>query len=232
MNNYSLKPVSSVTIQVKSKNIHYLIKRIRINEKINIHLGDIIINIIGKNLKNFPEFNSNFNKKLKIYSEINIGSLINLGRGTKIIVIKDADKKLIKEISIEFKDKIGELPQAYVDPDSMRAVLQNLLENAIKYTINGGKLIIGITNTGSELLIEVSDSGIGIPVAEQQNIFNRFFRATNALKAETDGSGLGLYIAKAIVEKHNGRIWFESKEEGGTKFFFTIPIKSNLNKNG
>jgi len=104
MNNYSLKPVSSVTIQVKSKNIHYLIKRIRINEKINIHLGDIIINIIGKNLKNFPEFNSNFNKKLKIYSEINIGSLINLGRGTKIIVIKDADKKLIKEISIEFKD--------------------------------------------------------------------------------------------------------------------------------
>ena len=98
MDNYSSKPISSVIVQVKSKNICSLIENFNIKDKINIHLGDVIISTTAKILKDFPEFNSNFDKKIKIYSNINIGSLINLGKGTKIIVIKDADKKSITEI--------------------------------------------------------------------------------------------------------------------------------------
>ena len=104
MDNYSSKPISSVIVQVKSKNICSLIENFNIKDKINIHLGDVIISTTAKILKDFPEFNSNFDKKIKIYSNINIGSLINLGKGTKIIVIKDADKKSITEISNELKD--------------------------------------------------------------------------------------------------------------------------------
>jgi signal transduction histidine kinase len=66
---------------------------------------------------------------------------------------------------------------------------------------------------------------MGIPDEEKKNVFNRFFRAKNAIKAETDGSGLGLFISKGIVEKHNGKIWFESKIGEGTTFYFTVPVK-------
>ena len=129
-----------------------------------------------------------------------------------------------KNVSVEFNEKIAFLPKVCVDPDTMRAVFQNLLENSIKYTIDGGKIIIGAKTEGKNVLIEISDNGIGIPKVEQNNVFNRFFRATNAVKKETDGSGLGLFIAKSVVEKHGGKIWFESEEGQGTKFFFTIPI--------
>src|SRR3989344_1835783 len=104
MNNYSSKPISSVIVQIKSKNIYFLIENFNINKKISIYLGDIIISAVARSLKNFPEFNSNFDKKMKIYTNINIGSLINLGKGTKIIVIKNADKKSIIEISTELKE--------------------------------------------------------------------------------------------------------------------------------
>lgn len=104
MDNYSSKPISSVIVQVKSKNIYYSIENFYTNNKINISLGDLIISATANTLKKFPEFNSNFDKKIKMYPKINIGSLINLGKGTKIIVIKDADKKSIAEVSKELKD--------------------------------------------------------------------------------------------------------------------------------
>ena len=95
-----------------------------------------------------------------------------------------------KNISIEFKNKPENIPQAYADPKTMRAVFQNLLENAIKYTMNGGKIELDIKNKEEMLEISISDTGIGIPEDQKKNIFERFFRASNAIKLETDGSGL------------------------------------------
>lgn len=111
----SQKPIASVVVQVNSKNIHLLIKKFRINEKINISFGDIVLNATCRSLKNFPEFNSNFDTELKLYPNINIGYLINLGKGPKTAVIRDADKKSIIELSSKVKELAlkyihGELP--------------------------------------------------------------------------------------------------------------------------
>src|SRR3989344_3906400 len=107
----------------------------------------------------------------------------------------------------------ADLPKVDADPERIRAVFQNLLENAVKYSRAGGTIEIG-TRQGSDgmILLTIKDDGIGIPKEQQKNIFNRFFRASNAVKAETDGSGLGLYIVKNIVERHGGENWFESAE--------------------
>ncbi len=133
-----------------------------------------------------------------------------------------------RNISIIYKNKFENLPQAYVDPETMRAVLQNLLENAIKYTIDGGKIYIDVKQDGEYLLVSIADSGIGIPEDQKGEVFSKFFRARNALKKETDGSGLGLYIAKTVVEKNGGKIWFETEEGKGTTFYFTVPLQSNV----
>ncbi len=131
---------------------------------------------------------------------------------------------LKKNISIKYKSKFENLPEAYIDPETMRALLQNLLENAIKYTMDGGKIEIDVKEEADYLTVSIADNGIGIPQDQQASVFARFFRARNAVKQETDGSGLGLYISKTIVEKNGGVIWFESNEEKGTTFYFTVPL--------
>lgn len=133
-----------------------------------------------------------------------------------------------RNITISYKSKFENLPQAYVDPGTMRAVLQNLLENSIKYTMNGGKIEIDVKKEDAHLLFSIADNGIGIPEDQVKNIFVKFFRARNAIKQETDGSGLGLYITKSIIEKNGGKIWLDSIEGKGSIFYFTIPLKENI----
>lgn len=132
-----------------------------------------------------------------------------------------------RHISIVYKNKFENLPQAYVDPETMRAVLQNLLENAIKYTIEGGKIEIDVKQESDHLVISIGDNGIGIPKDQMKDVFVKFFRARNAIKQETDGSGLGLYITKTIVEKNGGKVWFDSVEGKGSTFYFTVPLKES-----
>ncbi len=129
-----------------------------------------------------------------------------------------------KGISIEFKSKLENLPEVCVDAETIRAVIQNLLENAIKYTMTSGKIYIDAQNKGEFLEVSIQDNGIGIPESQKKNVFEKFFRAKNAIKFETDGSGLGLNISKTIVEKNGGKIWFESEENKGTTFYFTLPL--------
>lgn len=133
-----------------------------------------------------------------------------------------------RNISFKYKNKFENLPQAYADPETMRAVLQNLLENAIKYTIEGGKVEIDVVKESDHLLVSIRDNGIGIPEAQAKDVFVKFFRASNAVKQETDGSGLGLYIAKTVIEKNGGKIWFESREGEGSTFYFTVPLQESL----
>ncbi|KKR46000.1 MAG: Sensor protein resE [Parcubacteria group bacterium GW2011_GWA2_40_14] len=148
------------------------------------------------------------------------------------VLFEISPEAIKRNISIEFKRKLENLPQVYVDPETMRAALQNLLENAIKYTIESGKIVLDVEQVEDMLQISINDTGIGIPEDQKKKIFERFFRGRNAVKRETDGSGLGLYIAKTIVEKHGGTIWFESEENKGTTFYFTVPIKiEDIKKN-
>ncbi|MSU44720.1 HAMP domain-containing histidine kinase [Candidatus Nomurabacteria bacterium] len=138
-----------------------------------------------------------------------------------------SSQALKRNISIRYKNKFENLPQVYVDPVTIRAVLQNLLENAIKYIIDNGVIEIDVKKENNYLVISIADNGIGIPKDQHKDIFLKFFRASNAIKQQTDGSGLGLYIAKNIVEKNGGTIWFDSILGKGSTFYFTIPLSEN-----
>lgn len=116
------------------------------------------------------------------------------------------------------------LPKIKIDPDKIRDVLQNLIDNAIKYTKPNTTVEVGLTFEGRDFHFWVKDSGIGIPQGEQGKIFSRFFRATNAMTQQTNGSGLGLFIAQSIVKRHGGKVWFESTENVGSVFHVLLPL--------
>ncbi len=101
--------------------------------------------------------------------------------------------------------------------------IANLLANAVKYTSEDGKINIDIKDRQETLLIQISDTGMGIPRDEIPKLFNEFYRATNARKTEREGTGLGLAIAKQVVERHNGKIWVESEEGKGSTFSIILP---------
>ncbi len=121
-------------------------------------------------------------------------------------------------------------PKALVDPEKMGVVIQNLVDNALHYTLQGGEVTISVTHDTKELRVRVQDTGLGIPKGEQAEIFEKFFRASNIKKVHAEGSGLGLYITRHIVEVHGGKIWFESAESKGTTFIFTLPLKEEMDE--
>jgi len=105
----------------------------------------------------------------------------------------------------------------------IQETLTNLLANSIKYTPRNGKIEVRVSDKGNSILIEVSDTGIGIPKDELPRIFEEFYRASNAKETERDGTGLGLSIVKQIVERHKGKIWVESEEGRRTTFSIRLP---------
>jgi signal transduction histidine kinase len=117
-----------------------------------------------------------------------------------------------------------DVPNIFADSSMLKLVIENLIDNAIRYTRGGGKVEIKTEKQEKKVVVSVSDSGVGIPEEEQKYIFQKFFRAENVLKQRTKGSGLGLYVCKTIILKSGGKIWFESKEGKGTTFFFSLPI--------
>jgi len=116
-----------------------------------------------------------------------------------------------------------DFPVILADEERIREVLENLIGNAIKYSPQGGTIWIGGWAEPDKVTVYVADQGIGIPKEEQERIFERFYRVESGLKKRTKGVGLGLYICKAIIEAHGGRIWVESEPGKGSKFIFTLP---------
>lgn len=127
-------------------------------------------------------------------------------------------------VEVEFKSQ-EDLPKVLADPYQIRLVVENLLDNAIRYIKDKGKVEILLEKRGKNLYFEIKDNGVGIPKEDQKYIFQKFFRSENVLKYQTQGSGLGLYISKAIVERSGGKIGFKSEENKGSTFWFTLPIK-------
>lgn len=116
-----------------------------------------------------------------------------------------------------------DLPAALADPGRVQQVVNNLLHNAIKFTPPGGRIILSATREGGSIVFSVQDSGVGIPAEELERIFERFYKADRSRSG--GGAGLGLAIARHLVEAHGGRIWVESVEGQGSAFFFSIPLE-------
>ncbi|GAF91957.1 unnamed protein product, partial [marine sediment metagenome] len=117
------------------------------------------------------------------------------------------------------------LPKAFSDPSHIKLVIGNLLDNAIRYTKEKGRVEINLSQKNNDVLFSIKDNGVGIPEKDQKYIFQKFFRSGNALRHQTKGSGLGLYISKEVIKRAKGKIGFDSKENKGSTFWFTIPIK-------
>ena len=116
------------------------------------------------------------------------------------------------------------LPKVLADPLRLGEVITNLLSNAINYTSPGGKVEIATEVFPTELKTAISDTGVGIPQEALPHLFSKFFRVSNQLQKTSKGTGLGLYIAKSIIEKLHGKIWVESEVGKGSKFSFTLPL--------
>lgn len=128
-----------------------------------------------------------------------------------------------KGVKLEYKKPKKKLPNIKADEEKISLAIQNLIDNAIKYTPKGGEVIVSLKDKKEGLEISVKDNGIGIPKNQQKRVFTKFFRAGNALKVDTDGSGLGLFIVKNIVRAHNGKVSFKSRKDKGTTFSILLP---------
>ncbi|MFH1451228.1 MAG: HAMP domain-containing sensor histidine kinase [bacterium] len=128
--------------------------------------------------------------------------------------------------NVEVKvDAEAGLPSVVGDASQIKLVVENLLDNAIRYIKDKGKINIKMKSVEEGVYFEISDTGVGIPDSDRKYIFSKFFRSGNALKHQTQGSGLGLYITKAVIDNAGGKIGFHSEENSGTTFWFTLPIK-------
>lgn len=169
-------------------------------------------------------------KDLLIVSRIEQGRLffgkeaISLVSLTQEIISRLKPLVQASNVEVEFEARES-LPEIWSDPSHIKLVVENLLENAIRYTGKKGKVIIKLKNIGNSLRFEAEDNGVGIPKEDQKYIFQKFFRAQNVLRYKTQGTGLGLYISRFIINREGGKLGFKSEEKKGSTFWFTLPIK-------
>jgi signal transduction histidine kinase len=144
-----------------------------------------------------------------------------------VMAVSDACRDDIKKKKIKFKlSKLSEhLPEINIDGPKIKLAIQNLFDNAIKYTPAGGKITASIKKRGRYIEFKIQDSGIGIEKTQQNKIFSKFFRGGNAVKQDPMGYGLGLFFVKNIIEAHDGKVWFKSAENEGSTFYISLPAK-------
>jgi two-component system, OmpR family, sensor histidine kinase VicK len=114
-------------------------------------------------------------------------------------------------------------PALAADPDKVRQVLSNLVENAVKYSPEGGTVTVSLVQHGDRLRFTVEDDGLGVPPEEQRRIFEKFYRLDPQLSRGVGGTGLGLYISRELVARMAGRIWVESDGRRGSRFVVELP---------
>ncbi len=146
-----------------------------------------------------------------------------------VTALKTTLDKKQQKVTVKSDPGIPEIP---MDRDIVWQVIQNLLTNANRYSPAAGTIEIEIVSKKTDIQVMVRDHGIGIPKKDWPKIFQKFFRAPNALKAVPEGSGLGLSLVKTLVVQWGGKLWFETEEGKGTSFFFTMPIKGMKQKEG
>ena len=171
-------------------------------------------------------------------SRIELGTFFMESKPTDIVSLArsiiDEQKLYIDEKNIKFSSSFeNTVPFIQADPKLLHMVIQNILSNAVKYTPDGGKITFSLSlDSTQNVVLKVSDTGYGIPKNQQNRIFTKLFRADNVIGKDTEGTGLGLYIAKSIVEQSGGKLWFESEENIGSTFYVTLPCGKTKNKKG
>lgn len=131
-----------------------------------------------------------------------------------------------KPVDLKYHRPAEMLPKIKMDSVKLKMAIENLIDNAIKYTAPAGKVdvLLKLNKDKNKIEIIIADTGVGIPKDQIPQLFSKFFRAKNVIRMQTDGTGLGLFIAKEIVGKHGGNIWAESEEGKGTEMHFTLPL--------
>lgn len=133
----------------------------------------------------------------------------------------------MKGLTLSFKRPKEKIGQVSIDEEKMTMAIQNLLDNALKYTPCGGQVILSLKENDEGVMVTVEDTGIGIAKENQNRVFTKFFRSPEAVLSEPAGTGLGLYMVRNIVESHGGRTWFESNPGKGSSFHFILPTKKS-----
>lgn len=159
--------------------------------------------------------------------------MVNLQECSPIVLIEESIKEFnfaakSSNIALRFiepKEDVKNIGFLKIDHNRIKIILGNLINNAIKYTKKGGAVDVMIEKKKNNLLIKIKDTGVGIPKQEKRFIFEKFYRSGNELLHQTQGVGLGLYIAKSFTESLNGKIGFESDSDSGSVFWFSFPIK-------
>jgi len=149
---------------------------------------------------------------------------------TQSVINSYQEKIKRKKIKFEFKKPKEKLPKIKVDLEKISLAIENLIDNAVNYTLTGGEIKVFLKSNKEGITFEIKDTGVGIPKRQQERVFGKFFRAANAIRMETEGTGLGLFITKNIIEAHGGKIWFKSEEGKGTTFYFSLPVKKEFEK--
>ncbi len=175
---------------------------------------DIKEDVLNKNLKRMAELTDDLLMVTKIEEK-------DFALQKKEFFLNELVEEVLKNFSLRnFKTDFKEV-RVKADYNQVRLVIENLIDNAIRYC-SQGNIKIKVYQKNNQAIFEIKDEGVGIPERDQKHIFEKFFRSDNTLKNKTKGSGLGLYIVKKIIEKHKGKIWFQSEEGKGTTFYFSI----------
>jgi signal transduction histidine kinase len=149
----------------------------------------------------------------------------------ELISVEDVAQNVINKMKLQSSqhefviDALGELPETYADPLRLEHILRNLLENAVKYSPDGGHITVSIKSENGNLVVAVKDEGIGISQRDQDRLFKPFERLEFSQAKTVQGIGLGLLVCKRLVEAHGGRIRVESEPGCGATFLFTLPLE-------
>jgi PAS domain S-box-containing protein len=168
-------------------------------------------------------------------SRIDQGKTADDPKNTNVItIISEAVKEMEPEakrraVSIDFRNQDMEI-EIIIDGKRFREVIQNILSNAVKYNKQGGKVAIAVEKNQQNLTITIADTGMGVSKKDQGKLFSKFFRAENAVRSETEGSGLGLFVVKSYVEGWGGKVDFESEEGKGSRVGIILPLKPKMKK--
>jgi two-component system phosphate regulon sensor histidine kinase PhoR len=177
----------------------------------------------------------NAQRLLRLVGDLQLLSLIQSGKMTmefRSADLADIAACAVEELRPEAQRKHIDLtlsatatPLLSVDPARIAQLLGNLLSNAVKFTPDGGRVEVRLGTNGDRAVLAVADTGVGIPAADRERVFERFFRTEIATQHAIQGTGLGLTITKAIVEAHNGTIAVDSEEGGGSTFTVRLPLQ-------
>lgn len=207
----------SIKLEDPSTKKEYIIKKLDYITKNGNRLLKLVNNIIDVTRLESGFITVNFSyKNIVQIVEDTVMSTVDLAKRFNIEIIFDTSDEEIN---------------TYIDANKIERSILNLLSNSIKFTPSGGRIYVSINANNSEVIIKVHDTGIGIPDEKLKNIFNRFYQADSSLHRSSEGSGLGLYIVKGLIQLHNGTISVESICDEGTTFTITLPIILSIKDN-